>query len=120
MKSIDLGQTGPESPISRTEAPEPYYPSVQIVVPEEKGDIDMPEEGTVTFSYKLKRETTVKREGKTVCEYDLDLTELNGYKGKADERPSKRDMSAEDALDKLAKEKMEKHEAEEDDEEEGY
>ncbi len=105
MTAIKLGSDGPGNPsMPHTTDPEPYYPSVHITVPEDQ--LDMPDEGTVTFKYKLRRETTVNRpNGKTVCEYDLDLTELTKYKKAVDERPAKSDTSAGDALDKLAEEK---------------
>lgn len=121
MKSIDLAESGHENPPSMGAfTAEPYYPSAHIQVPEEKGDLDMPEEGLVTFCYRLRRETTTnKPNGKTICEYDLDLISLEGYKGKPDERPSKSDTSAGDALDKLMKEK-EKEKGDDDDADEGY
>lgn len=109
MKSIKLGSAGPGAPVGgslRDSAPEEYYPTAHITVPED--EVEMPDEGTVTFKYKVRRETTVNRpNGEKVCEYDLDLTELVKYKKAVDERPAKSDTSAGDALDKLAKEKSE-------------
>lgn len=104
MKPINLADSGPE--VVGGSTAEPYYPSAHIRVPEDKGELKMPDEGTVTFKYRLRRETTVNQpNGKTVCEYDLDLISLEGYKGTPDERPSKRDTSTEDSLDKLMKQK---------------
>jgi hypothetical protein len=99
----DLGEQA-ESPTSvetQTGGTRIFYPSVHLSGDEE---LDLPEEGTITFKFKIRREASSKGEnGKLRYECDLDLTKLVAAEGEKDARPSKRDTSAEDSLDKLMK-----------------
>lgn len=115
----DLGSDPKDysSPISAQEPSRIYYPSVHLSGPEE---LDLPEEGTITFKYKLRREASSKDgDGKHRYDCDLDLTKLVSATPEKDERPSRRDTSTEDALDKLMKER-EGDDGDDEDEDEDY
>lgn len=82
----------------------PEYPTAHLEFKSGE-DTELPKDGTITFKYHLSN----KSEGDKRCSYTLDLKELVSVTGEKDNRPSKRDTSAEDALDKLAKEKSDKN-----------
>lgn len=106
-KGIDLALPayGGENPVavSQTDRP-PDYPSLHLEFTDEDAP-DFPDDGTVTFRYHLSQKTESDRNGKERCSYTLDIQKLVDVKGEKDIRPSKRDTSTEDNLDRLMKEK---------------
>jgi len=109
MKELDLEITDKYGPIGTVPASDSgsakYYPTLHL----EGSELDFPEDGTVTFEFSVKRRTESKNsDGSERCEYDLEIRKLKSVKaapGEKDEQPYKRDTSAEDALDRLMKER---------------
>lgn len=62
MKSIDLGQKMPSTPIpvNPVEADDVVYPHLYI---DSKSDLKLPDEGTMTIRYCVERRTTTETEG---------------------------------------------------------
>jgi hypothetical protein len=112
--NLDLGQ---KSEMPAVAEPGSYndYPEVYL-----KGDkeLNLPEEGTITFKYCVLEEKHSERPYNPSYSCTLSLKELVSVESEKDMRPAKADKTTEDALDKLAKEKA-KEEADETDEE-GY
>jgi hypothetical protein len=105
-KNLDLAlppyglNSVPRSP----ESAGPDYPTLHLEGKE--GELEFPDEGVATFRYCVKSETTTKNpDGSEKCTYTLEIKNLVSVKKIADERPSKRDTSTEDNLDRLMKEK---------------
>ncbi len=73
--------------------PEMYYPCVHIDLPE---GVELPDEGTITFQYKMNRVTEDVKNEKTCA--DMDLTALVDVKA---DKSSKKEEYGGDALDKL-------------------
>lgn len=109
MKSINLeidrNRFGEPVPSTKEDRP-PEYPTAHLEF-KSGDDTELPKDGTITFKYHLSN----KSEGDKRCSYTLDLKELVSVTGEKDIRPSKRDTSAEDALDKLAKEKSDENDS---------
>jgi hypothetical protein len=83
----------------------PDYPTLHLEGKE--GELEFPDEGVATFRYCVKSETTTTNpDGSKRCVYVLEIKSLSGVKKTADERPSKRDTSTEENLDRLMKEKQ--------------
>lgn len=101
VKGIGIVSEGPS---------EDRYPEVHL---ETKEGLGLPKSGTITFRYDTESETS--RKGSYSC--TLSLRSVVSADGEKDARPSKRDTSAEDALDALAKEKSK---AKEEPADEGY
>lgn len=117
MKNIDLAlpKFGGEIPTSTSDRG-PDYPTVHLEF-EGEDAYDFPKDGTVTFQYHLVSKTESTRGGKKRCSYTLEVRKLGSVKGEKDIRPSKRDTSTEDNLDRLMKEKESKSDSQS---EEGY
>jgi hypothetical protein len=90
---------------------EPYYPTVRLELTEK---VDLPDGGTVTFRFE-KTESSQRStpEGK-VYACTLKLTELCGVEAEKVKEKDDMDLRADEALDKLAKEKADEYEDEED------
>jgi len=99
---IDLGQKNEflDGPGPVESYKETYYPEFTYTGEEE---LDLPEEGTMTIKYCVKREVSEHRGEKERYTCTIGVKEILSVKAEKDERPSKRDMSAEDALDTIAK-----------------
>lgn len=96
--NIKLGEKHPEYPccVSETSDKERvWYPEVRVTRDE---PLDLPKEGTMTIRYK-KIESSERGE-KYSCTFEVH--EIISAQGEADESPSKRDRSSDDALDRLA------------------
>lgn len=109
-KNVDLALphfSGEPYPVS---APDrgPEYPTLHLEFAGEDA-VEFPKDGTVTFKYHLASETESDRDGKKRCSYTLEVRKLTDLKGEKDIRPSKRDTSTEENLDKLMKEKEESY-----------
>ena len=100
--NIDLSESGPccgPSEVSR----EPYYPQLHITG---KKELHLPKEGTMVIRYR-KVGSSEHGSGENM-RYTCDIAVHEIVSAKADEEveaPSKRDKSAEESLDALAKEK---------------
>jgi hypothetical protein len=75
-----------------------YYPEFTYSGDKE---LELPEEGEMVIKFRTVRETEDVREGRYTC--TVEVLSIEKVKGEKDNRPSKRDTSAEDALDTLAK-----------------
>ncbi len=116
---VDLGESRKDTfehdgPMTSPEgSDETVYPKFCYRGPK---DLDLPECGTMVISYQKTTEK-YKADEETGDHYyyecEITVKKILGAKEEMDMRPSKRDMSAEDALDAMAKEKMEEHEEEE-------
>lgn len=100
--NIKLGEKHPEypSPCCGSDSDNKdrvWYPEVRISHDE---PLSIPKEGTMTIRYK-KIESSERNE-KYSCTFEVH--EIISAQGEADESPSKRDRSAEEALDVLAAE----------------
>lgn len=96
---INLGKPEPmfnSMPDMASRDPEIYYPSVHIDLPE---GVDLPEEGTITFKFKLNRITEDVKNEK--CCADLDLVSIVDTKAS---KSSKEEEYTGDTLDRLRKE----------------
>lgn len=120
-KEIDLGREseyGPGGPISvNSSRDKVFYPEFHYAGPNE---LDLPKEGTMTIKFCVTREVEETRGDKDWYQCDIQVEKILSVKGEKDIRPSKRDMSAEDALDALARELSDKHKEPDEDDEEGY
>lgn len=108
MKSVNLEldrSIYKTDPMTKAEDRPPEYPTTHLEFKAGEG-VEIPKDGTITFKFHLAN----KSEGDKRCSYTIDLKELVSVTGEKDIRPSKRDTSAEDALDKLAKEKSDDNE----------
>lgn len=95
--NLELGEKMSEPVSVTSDAPKDrmYYPELRVT---KKEPLDIPKEGIVTFRYK-KIENS-EREGSYSCTFEMhELVSVESDEVKA---PSKRDKSAEDALDDLA------------------
>lgn len=114
--NIDLGYRFSEMITSPHEVDrdEKMYPSFHV---ESDEKIDFPHEGEMTI--KFKKISSEMREGKNGDKYSctIEVRKIVSMYGEKDDAPSKRDRSAEEALDALAAEKMRK---EDDDDESSY
>jgi hypothetical protein len=108
-KGIDLALPAyggdPVSLSSHTDRP-PDYPSLHLEFDDEDAP-DFPDDGTITLRYHVSQKTESDRNGKQRCSYTLEVQKLVDVKGEKDIRPSKRDTSTEDNLDRLMKAKQE-------------
>ncbi len=112
--NINLAQSSEKCPCCPTSIgePEPYYPSFRV---EKEGEsLDIPDEGTMTITFKKVEETESKR-GNTeryVC--CIEVREIVSVSGS--EKPSKSGAKeTEEALDSLMREKAKEKEYEEED-----
>lgn len=113
MKKMDrdLNMSEVSSPETMPGNPPQHFPTIHFEGPEELG---LPPEGMMLVKYRVKREVeTTHPPDRHWYSCDIEVQRLMGAEADKDLRPSKRDTSAEDALDKL----MQSHE---DDEEESY
>jgi hypothetical protein len=76
-----------------------WYPSFNYSGDKE---LDLPKEGTMTVKFYVTREVEENRDGKEHYSCEIEVREILSVEGEEDDRPSQRDMSAEEALDKLA------------------
>jgi hypothetical protein len=99
---------------SQTDSPrEPDYPILHL---DGKTELHLPKEGEITFHYCLISETSSEnKKGEHRYQCTLEIKELCSVEGEKDERPSRRDTSAEDSLDSLMKKKQEEAEGDDDD-----
>lgn len=74
--------------------PEPYYPGTRL---EFKGDYELPDEGEITFRYRVTRSTEEKKTDK--CCEEIDFLEIVAVKELKDS--SKDEDYAGDTIDKL-------------------
>lgn len=97
------------------EPPADQYPDIRL---ESEDNLNLPDSGTLVIQYKKTHEQ-VSNKGKDneIYSCTLEVHKLLEVKGNSPKAPSTRDMGAEDALDKLAKEKSEQNEADDQDEE---
>lgn len=72
---------------------EPYYPSITF---QEDEPLDLPKEGVMVVKYKKVR-STEEKDGSYTC--TVEIQEIVSVESKKSEAPSKRDKSAEEALD---------------------
>jgi hypothetical protein len=102
MKEIDLSlKPESNSPMGMAES-RPLYPSFHY---SGEKDLDLPMEGTMTVQFCITRKTSTETDtGKHHYSCDIDLKKITNVKSEVS-APTKRDTSAEDALDKLAEEK---------------
>jgi hypothetical protein len=101
---IDLGQEYGKLGIPMSmdsTADEKHYPSFHYEGDEELG---LPETGTMTIKFCVRREVSGKREsGKHYYECDISVEKILSVKGqKSEEAPARSGSDAADALDKLA------------------
>jgi hypothetical protein len=100
-------------PVSPTTSREPDYPTLHL---DGKTELHLPKEGEITFHYCLVSETSSEnKKGEHRYQCTLEIKELCSVEGEKDERPSRRDTSAEDSLDSLMKKKQEEEESDDDD-----
>lgn len=92
---LNMSERGPEMPLS---GGGDHYPTIHFEGPEELG---LPEHGTMLVHYKVKREVETKTPQGDWYSCDIEVRKILGVEAEKDIRPSKRDTSAEDALDNL-------------------
>jgi len=104
-KSIDLGVSPKEAygaiPSSPMDEDRTIYPCFHY-----SGDesLDLPRRGKMLIEFSVREETTrTDEDGDTRYMCDIQVEKILSVEGEKDIRPSKRDMSAEDALDAIAK-----------------
>jgi len=110
MKEVELNiELGDKSSgVAMTQGPSGYLP--EFTFSEDK-PCDIPDEGTLTIEYRLIRHSTdTKDEDRPLYTYTVEVKKLLTAVAEYDDAPSKRDRSADDALDALAKEKIEERE----------
>jgi hypothetical protein len=77
-----------------------HYPTFTYEGPEE---LDLPEEGILEIRFKKRRETSkVREDGKHWYECEIEVRCICEVESEEEEAPTRRDTSAEDALDALA------------------
>lgn len=111
---IDLGVSPKEQygdmatpMMAKDEMPEKVYPRFHYSGPVE---LELPDEGTMEIEFCKKSETSrVKEDGKHWYECDIEVKSICEVEGEEEvEPPTRRDTSAEDALDALAEKVHEK------------
>lgn len=115
MENIDrdLNQSEVSPPIGDTMQRPEHYPTIHFEGPEELG---LPEHGTMLVHYKVLKETETKSGDREWYSCDIAIKRIISAEAEKDMRPSKRDTSAEDNLDRL----MREHESDEEKGDDGY
>lgn len=108
-KNIDLGYSMDDMMV-KMDGDDEMYPSFTV---HSDKKIDFPHEGEMTI--KFKKTGSQDRNGHYTC--DIEVRKIVSMYGDSDDAPSKRDRSAEEALDELAAKRMR---AKEDDDESDY
>ncbi|SRR6266567_4212966 len=92
-----------------TPSDEPRYPILHYSGPK---DLDLPQDGTITVKYHLKRETSEvdRKTGKHHYDCDIEILSIEKLKSEEAVAPAKSGSEAADALDKL----MAEHSGDED------
>ncbi len=102
-RDLNMSEMGPESPMEMK--PQDHYPTFHYEGPEE---LDLPDHGAMLVHYKVKREVETKNPpDRHWYSCDVEIRKILGAEAEKDMRPSKRDTSAEDNLDRLMKEREE-------------
>lgn len=98
--NLELGEkmSDPVSVTSDSPKGRMYYPELHVTKDE---PIDLPKEGTMVIHYK--KVASSEREGKYSCTFEVH--KIVSATSDEPDAPSKRDKSAEDALDDLAEQK---------------
>lgn len=118
---IDLGMQdsmGLSNPMPMIrEEPRVHYPTLCYSGPNE---VELPEEGTATIRFKVTRKVEETRNGKEWYQVEMEVQCLCDVSdaGGPDKMFKSSSKDTEDALDKLAKEKMAEEEDDEDEDEE--
>lgn len=99
--NIELGEkiSEPSTATMSSSKDKMYYPELHLTSDEE---LDIPETGTMVIQYKKVGYSS--RNGKHTCDLEVHKV-ISADETKGPSAPSKRDKSAEEALDALAKEK---------------
>jgi hypothetical protein len=101
-RDLNMSEMGPDS---LPQDVKDHYPTIHFEGPEELG---LPEHGTMLVHYKVKREVETKHPpDRHWYSCDIEIRKICGAEAEKDMRPSKRDTSAEDSLDRLMKEREE-------------
>lgn len=102
MKPVSLGSSYGSLPCCgpvETSKDAVSYPFTSVEVPE--GALEFPDSGTVTFRFRLSRETEDKKEGK--CRYELELLEVVALKADPEGKEKFEPESSDDAVEKAFK-----------------
>jgi len=96
--------------LSVTSPNEPRYPTIHYCGDEE---LDLPQDGTMTVKFHVKRETSEvdRKTGKHFYECDIEILSIEKVKSEDAVAPAKSGSEAADALDKLMEEAGEEKES---------
>lgn len=92
--------SSPQGPLVNR-SPSESFPTIHFSGPEELG---LPKSGKMEVEFKVIREVESTTNGKDWYECDVQVRKILRVEETRDERPSKRDTSTEDNLDRLASE----------------
>lgn len=96
-----MAEIGPTEGSLVNRSPSESFPTIHFSGPEELG---LPKSGKMEVEFKVTREVESETKGKHWYECSVEVRKILKVEETRDERPSKRDTSTEDNLDRLASE----------------